>query len=462
MVDPYKIAEPSEEEKKALVQKNVHTPSEFGMSRSLPGMDVRGGTPRPVMNTISNFADVPPDPRHAQAIPLPLPKSSDTTTVSPSDNFTPGSPASIPVRENQIPDGIVNKGRGPAINPLPNRFVPIERDQTGSPIGGVVRPYNDTLGADISRQTGGKGFQAIPNDMGPNAGGGNVSQFVMSPEQQSEVAARRAEAIPAMESYEKALEQKNLNEGIHGADMARQIKMFQDKYGVDLRSKEFQLNREKLALEAPKIAAETAQAQAHADYFKNGGPAGNKSKDPRISQLNDMAKQIAHQLTTDPLMDDAKREELHAQWQNIYDTVGQLDASGGAKQPKEPAKPTPEQDTKIREIIKQKSEQNVHWGDIEKELTDRGLNPKEYESDYLKANKDKSKEPTKTSQSGNMQLAQVLPQDVPLGSGRAGQTGGLMELQKQYQDALAKDDFDKAEEIKKQMQELANKYQNVG
>jgi hypothetical protein len=342
-----------------------------GSTSTLTGVDLPGASQPAAMPTSPPAA--PPSAPQSPAPysgPWPLPERGPVTPIDPADTakMTKGGPGSK----------------------LRDRFTPIERANpgaaipAGTPTGGVITPYNDTLNADISRKTDGKGFQAIPKDMAPNAGGGNVSQFMMSKEQQAEVAARRADAIPSMDSYDRALDQKNLNEGIHGADMARQIKMFQDKYGVDLRGKEFQLKKQELEMNAPKVAAETKQALAHADYFESGGSAGSKNKDPRISQLNDMAKQIAHQLTTDTLMDDTKREELQQQWQNIYDMMGQMESSG-----KDSASPktTPDR-AKISAIIKQKAEQNIHWGDIEKDLKAKGITDiKEYEAEYLKHNK---------------------------------------------------------------------------
>lgn len=62
-----------------------------------------------------------------------------------------------------------------------------------------------------------------------------------------------------------------------------------------------------------------------------------------------------------------------------------------------------------------------------------------------------------TSQAGGIRLAanDKSPENVPMGSGEASKTQDIMTLQKQYQKALLEDDFEKAEQIKKQMQELA-------
>lgn len=65
------------------------------------------------------------------------------------------------------------------------------------------------------------------------------------------------------------------------------------------------------------------------------------------------------------------------------------------------------------------------------------------------------------SQAAPVNLA-MNAEDVPLGTGMADQTQNLFTLQKQYQEALRNGDFETAERVKRQMQNLRKSRQNVG
>jgi hypothetical protein len=125
--------------------------------------------------------------------------------------------------------------------------------------------------------------------------GGNVSQFTMSPEQMADVEARRSAALPAQESLNRALNEANLYEGIHGADAFRrqqavQEKMFLEKYGLGLKERE-------LAMEAPLRQAQTAEATAKAGMFSGKNEVTeNQTLQKRLARYEKMFDETPEKL----------------------------------------------------------------------------------------------------------------------------------------------------------------------
>jgi hypothetical protein len=99
--------------------------------------------------------------------------------------------------------------------PLAPRVIPTQRDSSGRVIGAQINPWNDTLNADLQRQRQAGTFNAVP--------GGSISQFSMSPEQQTEVAARKEANTAALNEADRNLTYLNMRQGAHGPAQARQI-----------------------------------------------------------------------------------------------------------------------------------------------------------------------------------------------------------------------------------------------
>lgn len=100
----------------------------------------------------------------------------------------------------------MDPGAGPVAT-LPDRVVKLPDGTT------QINPQNDSLGAQMVRQGMGETGGDVP--------GGNVSVFQMSPEQQAEVAKRKAEGSAALKNYDDSLTRANIMEGAHGPTAAR-------------------------------------------------------------------------------------------------------------------------------------------------------------------------------------------------------------------------------------------------
>jgi hypothetical protein len=241
-----------------------------GLSRDIYGRVIPGESS---LSTIAGRTEVLPSSTKSQpAIPPQAATEQRPRSMPRRALPSPGQAGRVnqPVPESALPPAggrySMDKGTGPAIRPLQNRFVPIERDQEGRVIGGGIRPYQDSLGADISRATGGRGYSALPEG---NAGGGNVAQFRMSAADQAAAEKRRSEGSTALDSYNRTLDEANLREGIHGADQARRIalqkQMFLQKYGLEQAN--INLRTAELAQRMPLLQAQTAEARAKADAY---------------------------------------------------------------------------------------------------------------------------------------------------------------------------------------------------
>jgi hypothetical protein len=299
---------------------------------------------------------------------------------------------------------------------------------------------------------------AVPG--GNVSGGTPVPADYTSEMQARDVQARRDSAVPAMTSYTQALDQRNTEQGIHGAEMARQIKAYRDKYGIDLKPKELELKQQEFAQKAPLVAAETAA------HLANAGKSGAEARkaDAEASATPGKAKNFLAQLhmkTADKLMDELvnplteepRKAEIRKSLSAIESEMADLDAQGSGTKKDEPKLP---KDGEIKTLSDGRTQAkfNSAKGQWEKVVPNNPVAAGPVTSSVSPV--------PGPSNAGSIQLAAVTPEDINLGTGRAGQTAGLMELQKQYQDALKNDDFDKAEAIKRQMQEQAEKYQNVG
>jgi hypothetical protein len=387
-----KTIEPSEWEKQALVkgrrEKATHLPGESRQALQRPGTDVRGFVPRPVTNTIMSPSEtIPPDPRHKNAIPLSIPEVADPLQPKP---YQPDMSLSLPAHGPEAttaPAAALPSGMSVDVTGGTN-FKPYDPNDTKRPLAGSVVGKNSALppiaGTGFKKMGDGtlelynqRGERTLADMAGTGPQGGSVSQVTMSPEQQKEVDGRRAEAIPAMENYTKALDQRNAEAGIHGADMARQINMFRDKYGIDLRGKEFQLKQAELLQNAPKVAAEAEQARAHAEYYKNRGTGqDSKTNNVLIQGYNKHIDEAMKKLGDPAISEDDRTtaEQAIQYYQTRIDDISKTLSSEKDKAPKL----TPDQDKQIRARIKEAESKGTPRPTIDAELTKLGLKPEDY------------------------------------------------------------------------------------
>ena len=384
---------------------------------------------------------------------------------------TPGAPktqpAAVPVKAPAAqPQPVIKydlSGKQPTTD-YGASVTPEQRAKFASQPAGKISPGPFQTGPAIPEGGPGK-----PGEVG-FSGGTPLPADYTTEMQAKDVEARKDAGRVAMGDYMNTLDQANANERIHGQDMARQVQAFKDRFGVDLKGREFQDKLAELGMKAPKYAAETKLAEAQTRKTDAEAAAAGLGKgkgyDPYSDLLHDMATETGKNMI---YMTDEQKEDARKQIDLWASEIKSRSSKGNGKKELDKQsdsvkiKPTPEQHTKTMKIIQDQATKNVPWGVIAGDLKKVGIDPKEYEAEYLKANTNQTQEPLQTSSVDNpTQLAGLRPEDVPLGSGQAGQTGNLMGLQKQYQDALKNDDFDKAEQIKKQMQQLSSQYKNVG
>ena len=214
------------------------------------------------------------------------PKKVDVAAVHPPPvTITPTVSATTPATGvgpsiAQIPTAPVDTASlsvtGPG-RPLANRFVPIERNVAGQVIGGQINPEQPGIVAEARRA--GTGIESTGG-----VSGGNVSQFQMSPDQQAEVAARKAENSRQLIESNTNMDEINLMAGAHGPKEARSIanvlfprEIARKKADVEARTaKTLQI----------KDMAEANLYQEHAKYYA----AQALAKDPTIT-TDELAKQ---------------------------------------------------------------------------------------------------------------------------------------------------------------------------
>ena len=342
-------------------------------------------------------------------------------------------------------------------------ITPEQRAKFASQPAGKISPGPFQTGPAIT-----EGGPSKPGEVG-FSGGTPLPADYTTEMQAQDVAARQDAGRVAMGDYMKTLDQANANERIHGQDMARQVQAFKDRFGVDLKGQEFQAKLAELGMLAPKRAADVELVKAQtrkADAEATGAGVSGREKDDYSASLNNMISETMKNMVYQTPEEQQQSRDNIDFW--LSEIKGRSSKGNGKKEVDKQGgsgtiKPTPEQRAKTTNRIQELASQNVPWGDIAASLKAAGVDPKEYEAEYLKSNTGPTKEPMRTSAAdNNVQLAGVRPEDVSLGGGQAGQASGIVDLQKQYQEALQNDDFEKAEQIKKQMKNAAEKYQNVG
>jgi len=336
-------------------------PAEPGSGVTVTGTSTLTG--KPTRDTI-----YPGQSWHDQAVPLPLPDVMPAGAAAAAEQPAVESPYTGPWPEPER-GPVTPVETLPAILSRGKYGEPVMTNQAGAkPVAPGVQPvtlrpaHTDTLPSPNPVNPGDVTLKRDEGDYNPYTGektslksmegtgtlpGGQVITPTMDAETQKLVDARKAEGSAALDSYNHSLDEQNILEGAHGpaqANRARaqiqalrsaQMRAFADKYGLNLKTLEFQAT-------LPKLAAEADLARAHAGYFNAGGPAGAAvANRPNSSeqQLLDMSKGIAHQLT-DPIMSesltDEQREKLQSQFNNIHEMLGQINS---AKKPTAAAKP---------------------------------------------------------------------------------------------------------------------------
>ena len=315
-----------------------------GPALSTPGIDYIPVPSKANVNT--GMAPLDVNNRIAEGAPLPfgagrsasgavIPDIGGTSTIIPGTPVYTPQPittgAAVPPKETAVPAGKPVGSTGPVLTEKPavtaatssinmqivgpgsiepNRFVQI-------PGGGMqINPYAPGIVNEARRA--GAGIEQT----GPVAGG-NVSQFVQSSAQQSEVAARREEGSAALDQLNATLNKANLMEGAHGPrEAARAMKSIAQIEALGERTKQKRTNEDllvaKTKVEMAKNISDIQKNQA--EIARKGSFDEEKDYERNIQVLKDPG--MAQWLTT-------ARKSIHAgthEWADtqldMYDTEG--------------------------------------------------------------------------------------------------------------------------------------------
>jgi len=253
-------------------------------------------------------------------------------------------------------------------------------DQQGGYTGNQVLPYQEGLAADMQRRGPAGDVEALP---GSGYARGNVSQMVMPEAQQKEVQARRDAVLPAMQSYDNYLSEKNYLGGAHGpaqyAARMQKLAEYAKQFGLPLDQLKAQYEMKNLDSQSRYHDAGVKEREAAARKLDNESKNVGNTKDNSVQRMNSILKLASDMSLTNMDMTD---EERVAKAASLYDAHAKMEANSGSgkSQPgAENAKQlTPAQHVKIAETVRAWKDKGTPSEQISKELTARGLNPADY------------------------------------------------------------------------------------
>jgi hypothetical protein len=178
----------------------------------------------------------------------------------------------------------------------------------------------------------GIGIEATGGAPGGSVSGGTALPAGYTAEDQArDVQTRRESALPAMASYDAALDARNASEGIHGAAMARQLQAFKDKYGIDLKRSEFALKQQELAQQAPKTAAEARYYDANAKKVGAEATALPGKTKSYMAQFHiNTANKLMDELVN-PLTEEPRKAEIRQSLATIEAELNDLDSKNSGE-----------------------------------------------------------------------------------------------------------------------------------
>ncbi len=146
--------------------------------------------------------------------------------------------------------------------------------------------------------------------------------------------------------------------------------LFKDKYDIDLQ-------RIEMGLKGPLYAAQTAHAQAEAKKAEaEAGVVRPKTREGGL--LTDLIKEAYKNMTLLPEEEKEGAKKQINQWMQRLDEVeggSAVPGAGGTS-----ISLSPQQDTAIRQRIKEATAKGTPWATIESELRTKGLDPNNYRS----------------------------------------------------------------------------------
>lgn len=314
----------------------VSQPSTYDTPRIVPGTGAKdfGYTSHTKWPLYRNFADdkATAEAATGTAVPL-LPSHSTYWGPFPEPEIGPVTPDAPAKPKTSAPDKWAGVNRWEVMpgqdTPLSDRTTTVPTyNQKGEYTGNQVLPYQEGLAADMQRR--GPGDFDVPASPESGYARGNVSQMVMPAEQLKEVQARKDAVLPALDSYNQALDQRNYLESAHGPEQyaARQAKLaaFAKKYGLN----ENDLKRMELNAKIPMLQAEAAAHLANADKLK--AEAGNISTGGKNKSYLGASLQKAHETLTqrlyDPTTDPTELPKLRESLGQIEQDLEKYDKGG--------------------------------------------------------------------------------------------------------------------------------------
>ena len=284
-----------------------------------------------------------------------------------------GSGAGSPARQPQPVIKYDLSGKQPTTD-YGASVTPEQRAKFASQPAGKISPGPFQTGPAIPEGGPGK-----PGEVG-FSGGTPLPADYTTEMQAKDVEARKDAGRVAMGDYMNTLDQANANERIHGQDMARQVQAFKDRFGVDLKSRDFQAKLAELGMQAPKYAAETklVEAQTRKADAEAAGVSG-KEKDDYSEILGNMISETMKNMVYQTPEEQQKSRDNIEFW--ATEVKNRSSKKNGKKEVDKQigyAKMSPDQKSGVKQSIKQKLDSGQATKDqLEQELRARGWSESE-------------------------------------------------------------------------------------